>query len=124
MSETWPTGVPYKALINSVQSDSPFRKPYRTTFEDGNQRARRSTTKNIATVSFTLVPFTKAQFKTFARWVRDDLVDGTLPFTMKVWTGSDYEERTCSFAEDYSWQDVAYQHVQVQLKLDVENYIG
>lgn len=124
MSESWPATVPYFALVHTVQGEAPFRKPYRTTFEDGNKRARRSTTKNTATVAFSLVPFTKDQFKTFAQWVRDDLVDGTLPFTMKVWTGSDYEERTCSFVEDYTWSDIGYQMMQVQVKLDIDDYIG
>lgn len=97
MPEAWPTGVPFEVRPNSWRLLRPFRDRHETSFEDGNQRSRRSTTKNIATIGFSIVPMTAAQFAAFKAWVRDDLVDGTLPdgFTMKVWTGDGYETRTC-----------------------------
>jgi hypothetical protein len=118
----WP--VAYAPTQNS-QAVAPFRAPDATDLDDGNRRYRRSTTKNIATVSFS-VRMTNADFLTFKAWVRDTLVDGTLPFSMSVWTGSAYETRTCQFTQPY--QDdpgqglpAGVQHT-VTVSLDVESY--
>ena len=124
MPETWPSGVPHYVRGGSWKLVRPFRDPLRTEMEDGNQRATRSTTKNIATISFSLIPLTKAQFDTFMDWVRDDLVDGTLPdgFTMTVWTGSGYSSRTCRFPNNPPYEAVTEGHyVVVTMTLDVEN---
>lgn len=121
MPESWPPTVTHIAEANSIQV-VPFRAPHVTDMEDGQQRRRRSTTKNIATVSFRL-RLPNDQFETFKAWVRDVLVDGSLPFTMSVWTGSAYEERVCSL-QDGTYQDGARQGLNhdVGLSLDVEDY--
>jgi hypothetical protein len=121
MPEIWPPTVNYIAEADSLQV-VPYRRPLATDMEDGQQRRRRSTTKNIATVSFTL-RMPNDQFETFKAWVRDDLVDGVLSFTMQVWTGSAYEARICNL-KDGTYQDDATKGVfhDIGLALDVEDY--
>ncbi|HEV7278389.1 MAG TPA: hypothetical protein VGN80_19080 [Devosiaceae bacterium] len=118
--ETWPEAVPSEPLAGTFQA-LPFREPDRTDMEDGSRRGRRSTTKNIATLTFT-VRMSNAAFDVFKAWVRDDLVDGVLEFTMPVWTGSGFAERTCSFRERYADDAGHGLRHRVRLVLDVEDY--
>lgn len=118
--ETWPEAVPYEPLAGSFQL-IPFRPPHATDMDDGPRRRRRSTTKNIATASFT-IRMENAAFDTFKAWVRDDLVDGDLDFTMQVWTGSAYAERNCSFREIYTSDPGHGLRHRVRVTLDVEDY--
>src|SRR5690606_14883333 len=100
MTATWPAGVPTTPLAGTYQA-SPFRAPLTTDMEDGPRRARRATTKSIATVSFT-IRMSNDAFATFQACVRDDLVDGTLPFTMPIWTGGAFATKTCAFRAPYA----------------------
>lgn len=120
MAETWPISVPSKPKAGSPQT-VPFRAPHATEFEDGNIRRRRSTTKNVATQSLQ-IEMTAAEFATFKAWVRDDLVDGTLPFTMSVWTGNGYADRECTFTQAYGDSQQAGGDHMVSVSLDVEDW--
>jgi hypothetical protein len=117
----WPGSVAERPLRGSFRVLAPFRAPDRTDMEDGPPRRLRASTKNIATIGFTL-RLTSAEFATFKRWVRDTLVDGTLSFSMNVWTGAAYELRTCSFAADYQGDAGDGMNHDVALTLDVEDY--
>lgn len=126
MPETWPTNVPYGVQQGTFRVVSPYRRPLRTEFEDGPRRARRSTTKNIATVQFTFIDWSKEEYREFALWVRNTLVDGTLPFTLKVWTGTgdDYAERTCRMTDgEYTASDVSVDRTAVSWTIDVDDYV-
>lgn len=120
--ETWPETVPYVPLAGTMQV-VPYRAPDATDMDDRNARARRSTTKNIATLSFS-IRMENAAFDTFKAWVRDDLVDGTLDFTMQVWTGSAFALRTCRFRKGEPYQDDPGHGLRhrVRVVLDVEDY--
>jgi hypothetical protein len=102
----WPDGVPYQTRVGTWQLTKPFRDPYRTQFDDGAQRARRSSSRNIASISFSIIPMTIDEFELFKAWVRDDLVDGTLPdgFLMSVFTGSTYAQRVCRMTSDPAYR--------------------
>lgn len=120
MAETWPANVPSLAMIGSMKG-KPFRAPIVTDMEDGPSRKRRSTTKNIATYTFAIT-MTNAQFATFKAWVRNQLVDGTLPFSASVYTGSGAATKTCSFTQPYDDDPTdGTQHV-VSVSLDIEDY--
>jgi hypothetical protein len=94
----WPATVPHYIVRGSFQLIAPSRPAHRTPFEDGPKRGRRSTTKNIATVGFDL-SLTPAEFQAFVAFERDDLIDGTLPFTMPVLLAAQtYGVRTCRMA--------------------------
>jgi hypothetical protein len=100
----------------------PYRPPLVTDLEDGISRGRRSTTKNIAKVQLS-IRMDNSEFDTFKAWVRDDLVDGTLPFTMSVWTGSVYATRTCSLVgKTYQADPAEGFYNDVSMTLDVEDY--
>lgn len=125
---SWPSTLPYDPVSGSFRLRTPFRAPHRTDFEDGPRRRRRSTTKNIATIEFAL-RMSRDEFQVFRAWVRDDLVDGTLEFTMPIWTGHndtnddpEFLTRTCSFAEPYDADPQGGFLVDVALSLDVEDY--
>jgi len=120
MAIAWPSTIPYEALVGSIKAD-PFRAPLATDMDDGQQRRRRSTTKNIATLAF-IIPMDPTAFAAFKAFVRDTLVDGTLPFTMPIWTGADYDDRTCSFVERYQDNPGSGEMHQVSVNLDVEDY--
>ncbi|MEJ8571222.1 hypothetical protein [Microbaculum marinum] len=121
MTETWPNGLSYRPVSGSMTRAKPFRTPNRTDMEAGNVRGRRSATKRISTIKFDL-KLSNAEFLVFDAFVWRTLVDGTLPFTMPIWTGAAYATRTCKFAEDP--QDNprdGFDHI-VSLTLDVEDY--
>ena len=118
MPVAWPAGVPH--YIMQGADAAPFRAPQKTDMEDGPPRQRRSSTKNVATLRFT-VPMLNAEFAIFKAWVRDDLVDGTLAFTMSVWTGAGYEAKTCTFVERYGDRAYRPDHL-VSFVIDVEDY--
>ena len=66
---------------------------------------------------------TRAEYALFKEWARDDLVDGTLPFDMNVWTGADYEERVCSLPDGlYQAEPLGADFYDLSLTLDVEDY--
>ncbi len=118
--ENWPVSVPHIVRAGSLKG-SPFRAPLTTDMEDGQQRRRRSNSKNIARLEMSIY-MDDVQFSTFKAWVRDVLVDGTLPFTMPVFTGSAYQVRTCSFNEQYSFDPQAAEGHIVSFAVDVEDY--
>lgn len=89
--------------------------------DDGNTRQRRSTTKNIATLAFS-IPMTNAQFQTFKAWVRDTLVDGTLQFTAPIWDGSAHTTKNCTFTAPYKDSMTADSLHVVSVSLDVEDW--
>lgn len=121
MAEIWPSTVPSKPKAGSPQT-VPYRAPLKTEFEDGNVRRRRSTTKNVATQSFQ-IEMTAGQFETFKAWVRDDLFDGTLPFTLSVWTGNGYGDRTCSFTDaTYGDSQQAGGDHMISISIDIEDW--
>lgn len=121
MSETWPAELPYQTRRGYPKILAPHRPLDRTDMEDGPQRRRAVSSKSIATIQFP-VRLTNAQFDTFREFVRVTLVGGSLDFTMQVWTGAAYEERTCAMAQD--WQDDPVNGLThlVMLTLDVEDY--
>lgn len=92
MTVAWPESVPYLALQDTFSVDKPWTDPDVTDMDDGTQRAAPSTTVNIATVGFS-VRMSAAAYATFKAFARDDLVKGSLPFTMNVWSGSAYVSR-------------------------------
>lgn len=120
MPELWPMGVPSLALAGSMKG-KPFRSPHATDMEDGNRVYRRSSTKNIATYSFSLI-MSNTAFGIFKAWVRDDLVDGTVPFRAFVYDGAAASEKACSFTQPYDDDPTdGSQHV-VSMTLDIEDY--
>lgn len=120
MTAAWPAGVPHKARKGSLRV-LPFRDPNKTDMEDGLSRQRPAGTLDIATVSFSIRMGLDA-VEDFEAFVRLTLNRGTLPFTMLVWTGADYEEKTCAFAERYQLSDLNWPFQNVALVLDVEDY--
>lgn len=122
MAQSWPVTVPSAPLRGSFQIQQPWRPALVTDFDDGNSRARRSTSKNIARLAFQIV-MSADEFEAFKAWARDTLVDGTLAFTMSVWTGSGYAIRTCTLVErTYQAQPTAVTAEIISLTLDVEDY--
>lgn len=120
MAINWPANVPHAPLANTFQG-APFRAPLATDLEDGPQRRRASTTLRIATLRFT-IRMENDQFVAFKAFVDDDLVFGTLPFSMPVWTGSAFDTRTCSFREPYSDDAGHGLRHRVGIVIDVEDY--
>lgn len=121
MPEAWPVTVRHKPLAGTPQI-APFRAPLTTDMEDGPQRRRRSTTKNIATIAMH-IPMTASEYSIFSAWVRDTLVDGVLDFTMPVWTGAGYGTRTCSLVGGvYQAIPRGSTAFDVSFSLDIENY--
>lgn len=120
MAEIWPAGVPYAPLANSFQG-TPFHAPDTTDMEEGPQRRRRRETLDIGTLRFS-IRMSNAEFDIFKSWVKFDLVGGTLPFTMPVWAGSDFVDRTCYFREPYGDNPGQGLRHRVSLVIDVEDY--
>lgn len=122
MPEVWPVDVPHVPLAGSFQG-APYRAPDATEFEDGPTRARRPSTLRIATLRFA-IRMSNAQFDTFHTWVKDVLVDGTLPFTMPVWRGGGFVTKVCRFARGGPFADDPGQGLRhrVSISIDVEDY--
>lgn len=95
MAEAWPTGVRYEPLSGSMDVPDPYRAPLQTEMDDGSDWRRPSTTLIVARVSFS-IRMPNSEIAAFKLWVRRTLVQGTLPFTMPVWTGAAYETKTCT----------------------------
>lgn len=91
----WPA-VPYKPRRGEWKPTDPFLPPIETQFDGGNQRARRRPGDDIATVEQT-IRMTPAEGATLMTFIRSTLVNGTLPFTMSVWSGTAYVSRTVEF---------------------------
>jgi hypothetical protein len=125
----WPSDVPYQIVRGSFRLLAPSRPPDRTEFEDGPRRGRRTTTKNIATIGFDLA-LLPAELTAFMLFERDDLVDGTQPFTMMVRVASGtYAERSVKIVppggDGPSYVAAAADGLltKVSLVLDVEDYV-
>lgn len=121
MPELWPTDVPHAPRANSFRLLNPFQPPLATDMEDGNRRSRRASTLQLAGVQF-VIKMENDEFDLFKLWVRDDLVDGTLPFDVPVWTGSDCETKTCTFRQAYGDDPGRGIRHLVTVVLDVEDY--
>jgi hypothetical protein len=115
-------GSGVQAAARNVQDCvAPFRTPLKTDMDDGQTRQRRSSTKRLTTISFS-IRMTRAELLVFEAWVRDTLVDGTLEFTMNVWAGTGYSNKTCTFNTPYAASDGPYPFAYVDVTLDVEDY--
>lgn len=101
----------------------PFAPPLTTDMDSGIPRSRRSTTINVAGLQF-VIKMENAEFDRFKLWVRDGLVDGTLPFEMPIWTGSVYASRTCRFRQPRPYSDDPLGGIRhhVTVLIDVEDY--
>jgi hypothetical protein len=121
MPELWPADVPYAPRANSLRVLNPFQQPLATDMDDGQQRRRRSSTLQLAGLQF-VIKMENDEFDLFKLWVRDDVVDGTLSFDVPVWTGSDYETKTCTFRQPYSDDPGRGIRHLVTVVLDVEDY--
>lgn len=121
MAETWPA-INHYAKQGTFRVDQPFRKPHKTDMDSGPVRRRRSSSKNIATVSFS-IQLTPAEYQTFQAWVRDTLVDGSLEFTMPIFDGTTYTTKTCSIPDGLYKNEAGtgFMH-EISWTLDVENY--
>ena len=122
MPISWPENVPHAPLAGSFQG-TPFKAPNATEFEDGPERARRRSTLRVATLRFA-IRMSNAEFDTFHAWVKNTLVDGTLPFTMSVWRGGGYVTKTCRFARGEPPTDDPGQGLRhrVGVVISVEDY--
>lgn len=120
MPATWPEGVPHTPLANTFRLE-PFRAPHATDMEDGAQRTRPATSMQIATLRFT-IRMPNPAFVRFQDFVWRELVSGTLPFVMPVWTGEGFASRRCRFRERYVADPGHGLRHRVQLALDVEDY--
>lgn len=120
MAAVWPVDVPYMPDMDS-DSGEPFREPLSTDMEDGNRRRRRVSTKNVAELEMS-IDMTEAQFATFKAWVRDELFDGTIAFTMPIYTEGSYQTRNCSFVHRYKFAGAGFGRKRVSLVLDVDDF--
>lgn len=89
--------IPYTPVLGSW-SKTPFREPLRTDMDGGNQRARRRAGDNVPTVTQS-VQMSGADYATFESFLIDDLANGTLAFTMLVWSGTAFVSQTVKFTE-------------------------
>lgn len=122
MPVSWPDAVPHKAIVGSFKLIEPWRANDATDFDEGPQRLRPSSSMEIAQIQFT-VRMTPVEFLVFKAWAKDDLVKGTLAFTMSVWTGGGYEARTCHLVGGtYGADPGDGLATDVSLTLDVEDY--
>lgn len=120
MAEVWPA-IEYHARLRSFRADAPGSPRLSTEMDDGSRVYRPSTTLRLARLSFQ-IRMSNADFATFRAWEDRTLVQGTLPFVMPVWTGTGYAERTCSFAERYTFDAATGRYAVVSLTLDVEDW--
>lgn len=122
----WPSELPHFIVKDSFRLVRPARPSHRTEFEDGPQRGRRSSSKNIATIAIEL-SFTGAEFQQWVAFERDELIDGTLPFVMPVWLAAGtYDDRTVHIVaqgDGASYSTTSrFPFTQVGLLLDVEDW--
>ena len=94
---SWPAGVPYTPRRDSWRISKPFNAPDVTEFEAGNTRDRARGTVQYRTVEQT-IRMSQAEFDTFDDFVLNDLVKGTLRFSMNVWNGFQKETKTVKLA--------------------------
>ncbi|MCV0426201.1 MAG: hypothetical protein K5905_12060 [Roseibium sp.] len=90
---SWPATVPNSPLRSSVRVSRPFIAPDVTEFEAGNTRDRARGTVQYRIVEQT-IRMSDTEFAAFDNFVEDDLVMGTLRFTMNVWNGLQMELKT------------------------------
>jgi hypothetical protein len=93
---TWPTDVTYE-VMDGWRMPAPWLRPIATEMEGGNLRIRRRPGDNVAVVEYPLVPLTDSEFTELDRFFRDELFNGASRFNMKVWTGTDYEDKVVQF---------------------------
>ncbi|CTQ53538.1 hypothetical protein LP7551_02062 [Roseibium album] len=90
---SWPGGVPDAPQRGSYRISKPFNAPDITEFEAGNSRDRPRGTVQYRTVEQT-IRMSQAEYALFDTFVQDDLVTGTLRFSMNVWNGYQLEAKT------------------------------
>lgn len=84
---TWPSGVPYHALVDSWQQPDMYQDPRVTDMEGGNKRLMTRPGDDIYRITFNII-MTKAQLTTLKTWILTDLGRGTSRFSMTIWNGS------------------------------------
>lgn len=120
MAETWPN-IEHRARSRSFRVEAPGAPRLSTEMEDGSRFHRPSSTLRLARLSFQ-IRMSNADFVVFKAWEDLVLVQGTLPFVMPVWTGSSYQNRTCTFVDRYTDDAGTGRYHVVSLTLDVQDW--
>lgn len=117
----WPS-INYKALSGTWQLTGDAIAPLASEMNSGTTRRRNKYTLRVSEMTFKLV-MTAAEVATFRTFVTTTLGNGAARFTMPVWDGTAYVNRTVSFAKGSmpTYDTFSYQMSGVGLKLEVES---
>lgn len=80
---SWPSNIPFKALLNRQTLDRSDTPVLESEFEYGNVELRRVSAARIRLVSISMA-MTQGEFATFETFVRDDLISGTKSFSYQM----------------------------------------
>ncbi|MCK7615176.1 hypothetical protein [Roseibium sediminicola] len=93
----WPATVPDAPQRPSYRVSQPFNQNDITDMEAGNSRDRPRGTVQYRIVEQS-IRMTQTEYAAFEAYVRDDLVKGSLRFTMNVWNGYAMASHTVKLA--------------------------
>jgi hypothetical protein len=116
----WPASVPHSPQRGSYKIERPFNKSNESEFEAGNTRSRPIGQTQYRIISQT-IRMDQTEFNTFDAFVRDDLKQGTLRFTMTVWMGHEAASKTVKFSgEEKFTVATRARSKMVSMRLEVE----
>ncbi len=93
----YPSGIAYKARVDSWSMPKMYLDPLQTDMDGGNKRLRTRPGDDVQEIKFDVV-MSKADFATFQTFVLTTLNRGTSRFTMDVWMGNATVNKTVQFA--------------------------
>ena len=116
----WPSECNSWALLGSWQVAQMDNAPLTSDMNAGTTRSRRKYTMRITPMSFTLV-FPDSELSAFKTFHAETLSAGSARFTMPVWDGTAYVERTVKFKSPPKMSEFAFGRTLVTIDLLVES---
>ena len=117
---SWPDGLPYASQVGDYAMSQLANPPLRSDMNSGTTRQRRKYTMRIAIQKLGIV-MSADETQVFHAFHADTLGDGAARFTMPVWNGSAYVNRTVAIKDGPSETQFAVGQNKIALTLMIEN---
>jgi hypothetical protein len=114
----WPTTLPQQCVRGSWRVPEVHAPNSSTEMNAGTTRSRRRYTLAVSRVQFDLV-MNSAQLATFWGFYFNTIGSGAARFTMPVWNGAAYVNKTCRIKSATGPQLAEFAHLQSNISLEL-----
>lgn len=121
---SWPVMVPFQSPLDGITPTQSYVQPLQSETEGGPPIMRPRSGPRSTEYPWRSKLLTREQWEAFDQFTRDDLRQGTLPFSMPIYKpGGFYVERICQIKDGVWTTDMSYvPKISINFTLIVYNW--